>query len=462
MAWTSIGPTPQWRTARFLGENPVAQVLGPVAGRVEALAFSADTFFPPLLRVTRPALFAGSCGGGVWRLTNVDLGPPNWELVTPNPDGVVDSDMNHVSVSFQAGINRIGALAVDREHPSVVLVGSGDPEWRGGAGLLRSQRGGGRGSWVLIAQAPRWSSVAKLLLDPTDATRRSVLVALVPQNIFRSAPASTGGLYRVTPSAFPLTQEWEWRTLNPGFTDPRRPTAVIPYDLGYVIRNNRIRLIAALVPRTLWPLTEYNPEDSGIWVSDDGGNQWRQAPFFPPNVDAPFEPSQIARIALATSEDRSPSVIYAAIGGYRNLLAVLRSRNGGDTWQTLNIGAISLRVVHGSGIGSLALGQANYNLAIGMQPDRPSRVYLGLVRTIATEEGLIPGTLGPWSWLDAGQVRGQDRLMVHPDHHAWLVAPNHGPAYDASDGGIWVQLVILQAFPLGFSAEWPRFSRIFR
>jgi hypothetical protein len=135
------------------------------------------------------------------------------------------------------------------------------------------------------------------------------------------------------------------------------------------------------------------------------------------------------------SPDPPYPVIYAAIAeypspsGHANLLALLLSRTAGESWERILIDQVATDY-----IGGPRGAQAIYNLAIGVQPDRLSRVYLGLVRVIGTENGLS-AAVGRWGLLDFRAVG--DPLKTHFDHHAWLVNAGQGVAYNGNDGGIW-------------------------
>jgi hypothetical protein len=157
MVWHSIGPTTQLTTREFaLNNDPNGDFPGTVAGRTQALAFSED--ISPRNHI--PALFNGAGSGGLWRTTDITgahVNQPGWILVSPEPGGVQRLDGTPVIVLRQRGINRIGALAQSYNlvrNVNVIYAGTGDPETRGGAGVLRSESGGDPGSWRLVSQQP--------------------------------------------------------------------------------------------------------------------------------------------------------------------------------------------------------------------------------------------------------------------------------------------------------------------
>ncbi len=126
--WSALGPAPQG-----LGQAAVT-------GRVTSLAFSPD-----VTGGNQPALFLGSASGGVWRST-----PGTWNQVSPTwtevSDNLVINGQRTSPDKAPAGINDIGALAVDPKNPKVIYAGTGEANFasgnRYGAGILRSDDGG--------------------------------------------------------------------------------------------------------------------------------------------------------------------------------------------------------------------------------------------------------------------------------------------------------------------------------
>src|SRR5207253_69958 len=113
-----------------------------------------------------------------------------------------------------------------------------------------------------------------------------------------------------------------------------------------------------------------------------------------------------------------------------DFLRLLLSRNAGETWETVPIDQEAL-----DRFGGRVFAQAAYNLAIGVQPDRLERVYLGLIRTIGTGNGLSGGDNVRWGNLGFPVIGA--RVHTHVDQHAWLINPGEASAYNGNDGGIW-------------------------
>jgi hypothetical protein len=67
-----------------------------------------------------------------------------------------------IAVPAQAGINRNGAVTVSEVDPTLVFIATGDPEGRGGAGLLVWELGGDPGTFTLVSQKFAGRSVAEI------------------------------------------------------------------------------------------------------------------------------------------------------------------------------------------------------------------------------------------------------------------------------------------------------------
>jgi hypothetical protein len=430
MTWTSVGPTPQVNEADAVLTDRGGDVTGKVSGRAQALAFSANIQLvstPPRV----PALFNGSSSGGVWITTSISPLDesislnPLWRLISPTIDGLRELfnvgavvQQRPVDVQRQVGINRTGALLLDPNNQRTIYVGTGDPERRGGAGILRSNDGGQ--SWLLISDFSKGKAIAKIVIDPNNTQR--LYAAVVPQRTYNALP-SDGGLW------FSSDGGRTWQLRNPNLQN-----GVIPCDLDYVIKEGQFRLIAALAPKEPWA-TGYNVENSGIWIGTNDGRNWRRSPT---NV-APINlsNSRIGRISLATCRNApNPTVIFAAVAslpasldiGASVLVKILRSPDGGDTWQEITpVRDFITRIGE----------QAIYDLALAAQLENRSqvRIFLGGVNVIGAGNGLANPP--DWQDLDLETPRGDAKLQkVHVDHHSWV--PRVRPRiFNGNDGGVW-------------------------
>jgi photosystem II stability/assembly factor-like uncharacterized protein len=154
---------------------------------------------------------------------------------------------------------------------------------------------------------------------------------------------------------------------------------------------------------------------SGIWLSEDGGQNWRQlSKGFP-------APENFGRTSLAISPS-NPEIIYAFAQNSRSdgLLGVFRSVNGGEEWR--DIGGRHFR----------GEDQISYGNTIAIHPKHPNHVLCGGVDLHLTTDGGKNWTKTTRWDSDRGK-----RDYAHADHHHLLMpiaAP--GRVYDPNDGGL--------------------------
>ncbi len=127
--------------------------VGPPVYRVTALLADSGGSSDPSLENQRPALYAGTSGGGAFRSED---GGATW-IPLPALEGAT-----------------IYALALDPRVPHTLYAGTGD-------GLYKSLDRGER--WTLLDQAPR-SAILALAIDPSDSR---VLYAGTPEGVARTA-----------------------------------------------------------------------------------------------------------------------------------------------------------------------------------------------------------------------------------------------------------------------------------
>src|SRR5262249_5122032 len=91
----------------------------------------------------------------------------------------------------------VGSIAVDRDHPQRIYVGTGDPHYGAaregyGTGILRSDDGGN--TFTLVSTGgpgdPFYhNSISKIIVDPTDRSGNTLYAAVVPWRGSSSAGA---------------------------------------------------------------------------------------------------------------------------------------------------------------------------------------------------------------------------------------------------------------------------------
>ena len=108
--------------------------------------------------------------------------------------------------------------------------------------------------------------------------------------------------------------------------------------------------------------------DGSIYKSTDGGETWEK------------KISDIALVQEIVYDARNPSWVYAATEGY----AVLRSFNGGETWQDFSSGIFCpvLYSLDITGDDPPLLVSGSYSLGLyWIRPAAPKQVFLPLVTT---------------------------------------------------------------------------------
>jgi hypothetical protein len=419
--WTFMGPMPQTDPDLFLSSTGESGSGGDqnYSGRTAALAVSNDYDGQG-----HAALFAGSASGGVWRtvLSPWNNGSFN---VSWQPLGNIPANT--------AGLNNIGALAIDSSHSQRIYAGTGEANYSTdngpGAGILESANGGN--AWTL-SQGPGNAfvghAIAKIIVDSVTTptingviypTGTIVYAAVVPAG-GNNAPDANDGLYKSLDNG--LT--WSKLALGNG--------AIVVTDLEYTVVNGSFTLYAAVgTPRWVPPVSaNYDNANNGIWKSRDGGASWTQQ-----IGGATPTGANIGRISLAA--DHTPGnapEVYAAIATPPTAAApqgaLLRIISSTDNGNNLNAWA---PIFTPSNALATATGGDGYKLAIGVLPGNQAgianTIYFGALNPIQSSDDGVTWT----PLLGAGAPNYVS--PPHIDHHAW--AFYSGVAFDGNDGGVW-------------------------
>ncbi|MBI1762861.1 MAG: hypothetical protein HYR56_15635 [Acidobacteria bacterium] len=387
LAWQPLGPNPiGTQIGQFAinyGERRVA-----CAGRVAAIALH-----PQFDGTNNRTVYLGAAQGGVWRS---DDGGETWRPLTDGLPSLV-----------------IGSLAIDPTNPNVIWAGTGDNGEFGsyyGAGLLKSTDGGA--NWQVITGPnstlapvqPAFinAGILKVEIDPTNTN--TVYVTTGPGHS-SSAASKTG-------AEAPLGQRGLWKTTDGGQTwtnlnvtnDGGRISAmdVITDPL------NRQRVIASMY-------------GVGLFRSENGGQAWTQ-------LAGGLPASGFGRIALTVGpplQGSQNSTIYAAVAATGDtLLGIFGSTDNGATWTRVTL--------------PQAPGQANYNLAIAVDPTDARVVYYATAANADNDGGTVWRTTNAgqsWQDLSKGDPAGGG---LHADSHAFAIARNNpNVVFTGNDGGIW-------------------------
>jgi len=383
--WTPLGPAPIGEGQTF-GVPRVA-----VSGRV-----STVTLDPGYNGSSNQTVYLGAAMGGVWR--SRDNGA-TWTPLTDDQPSLA-----------------MGALAIDPTNPNIIYAGTGEAHLAGdsyyGAGLLKSSDGGS--TWIQVsgpvsARDPKLPSFLNatfhvLVIDPASPSTIYAVTAggalASASGFIDGAPLGDRGIWKSTDGG--LT----WRNLNPPnlaalsssgtdlILDPRNSSRVIAsmYGLG-IYRSN-------------------NGGEPGTWEKLAGG----------------LPDSGFARIKLAVGPPRAPSAdstLYAAFAANNDdLLGVWNSTDNGSTWTKVTT--------------PQTLGQANYNLALAVDPVDANIVYYGTAANAINSGGAFWRSRdGGRTWTDLSAGNGASGGL-HADTH-WIAASqaNRNVLFTANDGGVW-------------------------
>jgi photosystem II stability/assembly factor-like uncharacterized protein len=238
------------------------------------------------------SFYFGAVDGGVWKTT--DAGTV-WKPVFDNQP-----------------VASIGALEVSIANPKVIYVGTGESDIRSdlasGAGVYKSVDGGD--SWTYAGLADT-RQISKIALDPTNPD-----IVYVGALGHAYGPNPERGVYKTTNGG----KTWK-RTLDKG------PNVGVA-DLAIAIAKPSV-LFASLWDAHRPPWSTYGPIaglDSGIYRSVDAGETWQRC------IDHGLPAGAWGRTGVAVSADgrRVYALIEAKVSG------LYVSNDGGENWTLAN------------------------------------------------------------------------------------------------------------------------------
>ena len=312
-------------------------------------------------------IFVGTASGGVWKS---ESGGVTWEPIFDDQP-----------------IQNIGAIAINQQNPSEIWVGTGEGNPRNshssGAGIYRTIDGGI--TWKLMG------------LTKTKNIHRIIINKHNPNEVFVCALGSIWGtnkergVYKTSNSG----KDWK-QSLYINDTTGCADLVVDP--------KNPNKLIAAMWQFGRKPYTfNSGGKGSGIYISYDGGENWKQKTSkdgLPEGI--------LGRSGLAISASK-PNIVYALVESKKT--ALYKSTNGGENWKK----------VADKNIGNRPF----YYADIFCDPKNENRLY-NLYSMVSRSEdgGKTFKVILPYSG-------------VHPDHHAFWIHPDN-PNYmiEGNDGGI--------------------------
>ncbi len=380
-------------TARQLKQESAAQkstlftsweMVGPqnIPGRITDLAAHPD--YPD-------TIYAASAAGGIFRHT-LPYHETDWEQIFDD-----------------AGIQSMGAIAIDPDDPNIIWAGTGEANNAGdnyeGTGIYKSTDYGT--TWNQMGLDSSYH-IARIVIDPW---RPDTVYVAVAGKLFGRNPDR--GVY-MTPDG---GQTWEQLFF---VSDSTACIDIAIYN-GDIIGDNII--IAAMMERYRTPATrKVGGITSGIWRSTDNGATWEDLMG---TGGLPAHSTDIGRIGLSFNPtDFGPGYILVA-DAVGDFLGIYMGAIDGYTWEDYDPDD-HLNELNGSWDGGWYFGNVRHSY-----PPYEERVYaLGL--DLYMRDGYYNNV---WNEIKGSQHVDMHAMWIDPNDPDHIYCGNDGGVYQTSDGG---------------------------
>lgn len=233
-------------------------------------------------------IYIGTAGGGIWKTTNA---------------GATFKSI------FDKYTQSIGDIAIDQNNPRTLYAGTGESNMRNsvsyGDGMYKSTDGGE--NWVKTG-LDSTENIAKIAIHPSNG---NILFVAAPGPLFKDSPHR--GLYKSADGGKTWVKALyisEKAGVADVSIDPLNPDIV--YATTWEFR------------RTPFSFNSGGP-GGGIWKSTDGGNTWKR-------IQNGLPKGLIGRVALALAPS-DPKNLVAIAELDSNKTGLFISDNGGDNWK---------------------------------------------------------------------------------------------------------------------------------
>ncbi len=268
-----------------------ARVLGPgtMSGRIAAIdGVNADQ---------GKTIYVGTAGGGIWKSTNAGAS---------------------FKPIFDKYCQSIGAIAIDQKNPKIIYAGTGESNMRNsvsiGDGFYKSTDAGS--NWIRSGGLDSTEHIAKIAIDPVNS---QVLYVAAPGPLW--SDSKHRGLYKSTDGGKTF-EKILYISEKAGCAD----ISIDPQN------NNTIYATTWEFRRTPYSFSS-GGTGSGVWKSTDAGKTWKEL-----TNGLPGKP--IGRTALAIAPS-APNNLIAIVEAEKTGLYI--SADGGENWkqQSASLNVIS-------------------------------------------------------------------------------------------------------------------------